>query len=129
MENKNLRKAQLIMFNLLKELDKVCKKNNINYWLDSGTLLGAVRHKGFIPWDDDIDICMLEKDYKKFLKIAKKELSENVFLQTEETDKNYIWFPYAKLRDRNSVFIEEGQKQNELFHQGSKFRYFYNGFI
>ena len=118
MENKNLRKAQLIMFNLLKELDKVCKKNNINYWLDSGTLLGAVRHKGFIPWDDDIDICMLEKDYKKFLKIAKKELSENVFLQTEETDKNYIWFPYAKLRNRNSVFIEEGQKQNELFHQG-----------
>lgn len=113
-----IREAQLIMFDLLEELDNICKKNNIKYWIDSGTFLGAVRHRGFIPWDDDIDICMLEEDYKKFLKIAKKELSKNIFLQTKETDKNYIWFPYPKLRDRNSIFIEHIQNENDLYHQG-----------
>ena len=113
-----LKRSQLIMLNLLIQLDRICKKNNINYWIDSGTFLGAIRHKGFIPWDDDIDICMLEEDYRSFLKIAKQELPENVFLQTQETDKNYKWFPYAKLRDRNTSFIEQNQKKNELFHQG-----------
>ncbi len=113
-----LRKAQLVMLDELIELDKICKKYNIKYWIDGGSFLGAVRHKGFIPWDDDIDVCMLEEDYKKFLKIAKQELPRNIFLQTQETDKNYKWFPYEKLRDRNSIFIEEGQKENELFHQG-----------
>lgn len=118
LEQKDLRNAQLIMLNLLKELDRVCKKNNIDYWLDGGTFLGAVRHKGFIPWDDDIDVCMLEEDYIKFFKIAKKELSENIFLQTKKTDKNYKWFPYVKLRDRNSIFIEHVQDINCLYHQG-----------
>lgn len=115
---KILRKSQLIMAEELIELDKICKKNNINYWLDGGTFLGAIRHKGFIPWDDDIDVCMLEKDYKKFLNIAKKELPKNIFLQTKETDRNYKWFPFAKLRDRNSIFIENDQDKEELFHQG-----------
>ena len=113
----NLRNAQLIMLDLLLKLDRICRKNNINYWLDSGTILGAVRHKGFIPWDDDIDICMLEEDYNKFLFVAKKELSENIFLQTKKTDKSYK-LPYAKLRDRNSFFVEGHEAENELYHQG-----------
>ncbi|MCM1265911.1 MAG: LicD family protein, partial [Candidatus Gastranaerophilales bacterium] len=64
-----LREIQLANLALLKELDFVCKNNNLNYWLDSGTLLGAVRHKGFIPWDDDIDIGMMRDDYQKFMDI------------------------------------------------------------
>lgn len=61
---------------LLKELDRICKKHNINYFMDSGTLIGAVRHKGNIPWDDDVDVTMLRKDYERFVKIVKDELSE-----------------------------------------------------
>ena len=118
MQNKEeLKKAKKIMVNILLELDKICKKNKICYWLDSGSLLGAVRHKGFIPWDDDIDICMLNEDYKKFLEIAKKNLDSNIFLDNKETDK-YAYFDFLKLRDRNSKYIEKKQTDKELFHQG-----------
>ena len=67
-----LRQAQLRMLNILLEVDKICRKNNLSYWIDYGTLLGAVRHKGYIPWDDDIDISMPSDDYKKFTEIAIK---------------------------------------------------------
>lgn len=67
-----LRQIQLANLLLLDELDYVCQTNNIPYWLDGGTLLGAVRHKGFIPWDDDIDVGMLSQDYAKFLEIFNK---------------------------------------------------------
>ena len=63
----NLRKVQLLQLELLKVIDKVAKENNIDYWIDGGTLLGAVRHGGFIPWDDDVDVCLLKKDYDKLI--------------------------------------------------------------
>ena len=91
-DKKTLRKAQLIMLNELIELDRICKKNNINYWLDGGTFLGAVRHKGFIPWDDDVDVCMLEADYNKFLEKAVKELDSGYFIQTLKTDIIHFLF-------------------------------------
>ena len=113
-----LRKSQLKMLEILIEVDKICKKNGIKYWLDSGTLLGAVRHKGFIPWDDDIDICMLETDYNHFLKVAMKDLDSNkYFLSNKCTDKNVL-FNYSKIRDRNSIFIENEETDHELYHQG-----------
>lgn len=104
-EGSLLRQEQLRMLDLLNEVDRICKKHHIRYWLSSGTLLGAVRHKGFIPWDDDLDVEMFEEDYDKLMKVLPDELPENLALQCHETDPNYF-FPYAKLRDRNS-YLEE----------------------
>lgn len=73
-EDLGLRDAQLIMASILKDVKKICDKHNIRYFLDAGTLIGAVRHKGFIPWDDDIDIGMLREDYNEFLSVVKNEL-------------------------------------------------------
>ena len=78
-EDKNVAAAQKVMLEILKEIHKVCVKNNITYWLDAGTLLGAVRHKGFIPWDDDCDISMPRTDYEKFIEIAQSELNSKFF--------------------------------------------------
>ena len=114
----NIRLAQKVMLEILLEIDRSCKKYNINYWLDHGTLLGAVRHKGFIPWDDDLDISMLRNDYFKFLEIAKKELDDNFFLQLSDTDKYYKNF-YAKIRFKNSIYIEKEEKNKNIkYHQG-----------
>ena len=90
---------------LLKHLHGICERNKLKYWLDGGTLLGAVRHKGFIPWDDDLDVAMPMADYIKFIKIAQSELPDSVFLQTKQTDPGYSQ-TFAKLRDRNSLYIE-----------------------
>ncbi|MDE5947376.1 MAG: LicD family protein, partial [Prevotella sp.] len=76
-----LRRQQMRMLDILIEVDRICRKHNIRYWLSSGTLIGAVRHKGFIPWDDDLDIEMLLPDYKRLMKVLPEELPENFALQ------------------------------------------------
>lgn len=96
-----LRRQQLRMLELLEVIDVICRKHQIPYWLSSGTLIGAARHKGFIPWDDDLDIEMLRSDYLRLLKVLPQELPDNLALQTNETDPNYI-FIYGKLRDKDS---------------------------
>lgn len=113
-----LRQTQLVQLRMLRYVDKICKENGINYWLDGGTLLGAVRHKGFIPWDDDLDIAMLRKDYKKFLNIAQKELPKDIFLQNTETEKYYTR-PFTRLRDKYSTYeLEEWESTNNRIHSG-----------
>ena len=115
---KILRKAQLIMLDMLIEFDAICKKNQLQYWLDSGSLLGAVRHQGFIPWDDDIDISMPIEDYNRFLKIAQSELSSEIFFQTTQTDKNFK-FDYIKLRSNKASIVEFHEKDKIIeYHQG-----------
>lgn len=105
-EGTTLRKMQLRILDILVEIDKVCRKHDITYWLDWGTLLGAVRHGGFIPWDDDVDISMPTEDLKRFLEIAPKELPDNLFMQTKETDPSYR-MSFCKIRDLNSFFVTQ----------------------
>ena len=105
-EGTALRKAQIREVEILIEIDRICRKHDIKYWINFGTLLGAVRHKGFIPWDDDLDICMLSKDYKKFLEIASDELPEWLFIQNKSTDPSYRR-SICKVRDLNSFFVEQ----------------------
>ena len=113
-----LRKAQLIMLDMLIEFDAVCKRNQLQYWLDSGTLLGAVRHQGFIPWDDDIDISMPLEDYLKFKELGTEELSENIYLQTSQRDPGFN-FDYIKLRSNKASIVEFHENDQEInYHQG-----------
>jgi len=115
---KTLREAQLIMLDMLVEFDKICQKYNLKYWLDSGTLLGAIRHKGFIPWDDDIDISMPIEDYNKLIEIAPNELSSDIFFQTTQTDNKFP-FDYIKLRSNKAKIVEFHEKDRDIeYHQG-----------
>ena len=114
--NSILRKLQLTELEILTELDRLCRKHNLRYYIVGGTLIGAVRHGGFIPWDDDIDVSMPRKDFKKLLKISKTELSQGYFLQTHKTERKCP-FHYMKLR-KNGTFFDEEKFSHKLFHKG-----------
>ena len=104
----NLRALQLRMTEILLEVDKVCRSNGIRYWIDFGTLLGAVRHGGFIPWDDDVDICVLEDDFDKFVEACTKSLPEWLYVQTEKNEpKSGMGGGFLKIRDRRSLYIND----------------------
>ena len=89
-EGSTLRKDQKEMLKALVAFAEICKKHNITWWLCSGTLLGAARHKGFIPWDDDVDVTMLKKDYKKLEKILAQMDSDEYFYQSIKTDPDHV---------------------------------------
>lgn len=92
---------------LADELKRICEKHGIRYFMIAGTLLGAVRHKGFIPWDDDMDFGMLRPDFEKFLQVSKKELDmDRFYLQTDRNDLYYT-FNFAKLRLNGTKVFEE----------------------
>lgn len=115
-KNRILRKLQLTELEILRELDRVCRKHNLRYYIVGGTLIGAVRHKGFIPWDDDIDVSMPRKDFNKLCKIAKEEFSGDYFLQTRKTDKK-CYFYYAKLR-KSGTYFGEDKFEHTPIHKG-----------
>ena len=105
--NTRLRKLQLIELDILKEVDRICKKHHIIYYMAEGSLLGTIRHHGFIPWDDDLDIMMLRKDYDKFLELAPHEIGKEYEIQHSSTIKNY-WSPFIKVRYLdNSEFAQK----------------------
>lgn len=103
------RKMQLTELDMLVEFDRICRKNNINYVLFGGSLLGAVRHQGYIPWDDDADIAMLREDYDKFKKHGNELNPDICFFQDHDTDPEYRW-GYGKLRRTDSIYIRVGQE-------------------
>lgn len=100
-DGSNLRKAQLCMLGILVEIDKICRAHNIPYWLDSGTLIGAVRHGGFIPWDDDVDICVLRKDYARLRQLLITELPARYIFEDAQTDP-YIFDTYGRVKDTST---------------------------
>lgn len=105
MDRETLRKVQLTLLEIAKEIKRVCEENNIRYFLYRGTFLGAVRHQGFIPWDDDMDFAMLREDYEKFCRIAPEKLGEKFVFQNWYTSRNYAQ-PFGKVRKRGTLYIE-----------------------
>lgn len=110
-----MKKIWKIELEMLEEVERICKKHGLKWFMVHGSLLGAVRHKGFIPWDDDIDIAMPRKDYDRFLKYAGKELQEPLSLHTPETEKDIFWGGFARVRNSRTTGIE----LRELKHEGN----------
>lgn len=111
-----LKKLQAIEFDIFKEFKRVCEKNNLTYVLNSGTCIGAIRHAGFIPWDDDIDVAMPRKDYEKLVEIAEKELSDQYFFQNYHSDKK-CGLVFGKIRKNNTIMSENYSYHIDM-HQG-----------
>lgn len=113
---KDVKEVQGKILEVMKYIDKVCRENGIVYYIMGGTALGAVRHGGFIPWDDDLDIFMTPSEYEKFKKVFESENSSLFVLQEWRTTTDYL--EYAKVRMNGTTFIEEAFKDRKDLHQG-----------
>lgn len=112
-----LRNIQLLQLMIAKEVKRICELHKIQYFMIGGTLLGAVRHKGFIPWDDDLDFGFVRSDYERFLEVCKTDLSDEYFLQTWDTDPEYA-LPFAKIRLKGTHFVEKNTGKAHLCEDG-----------
>lgn len=111
------KKAQLLMLKILKEVHRVCVENNIKYFLHFGTLIGAVRHNGFIPWDDDLDIGMLYSEFEKFCEIAREKLGDDFVLQTNRNDSGFPYY-FARVILKDTVFAELNAVKSKRKYNG-----------
>jgi len=104
-----VRELQLEVLTIMDEIHRVCEKNDIKYGLIAGSALGIVNYKGFIPWDDDIDVCVERKDWNRFIEALDKDLSDNFYFQCFEKDKKYntIMGPTMKIRKKNTYIKEK----------------------
>ena len=110
-----LKQVQMIEIEILKAVIEICEKHGLKYFTVGGTTLGAVRHSGFIPWDDDIDIGLLREDYESFLKIAPDELGDQYYLGHYTRDPNFSTY-HAKVMKRGTIFLEEYAEKIEGDH-------------
>ena len=102
-----VKNVQEVLLEMIKDIDDICKKNNIEYVLTSGTTLGAIRHEGFIPWDDDLDIAMMRDQYEKFIKVLEKHLPNKYVFHCFEKDNRYdVTWPAMKIR-KKGTYVKE----------------------
>lgn len=111
-----LRRLHATQVEILDEIVRICDKHGLRYYLAEGTLLGAVRHEGFIPWDDDLDIAMPREDYETFFKLCETELSSQYYAHSQHTDENYLHI-FGKIRKHGTLF-EEGSVRHLPSPQG-----------
>lgn len=116
METNLNKKVQECEIEILQQIDNICRKYDLEYFGIGGTALGAVRHEGFIPWDDDIDIGMPRKDYEKLLSVVQKELPKEYHVQNYFTEPNTPFY-FTKIRKNNTLFVEYYLKDYDM-HQG-----------
>lgn len=112
-----MKKLWAVELDLLAEFDRVCKKHGLTYFADSGTLLGAIRHKGFIPWDDDIDVAMFREDYRKLTRIAAQEFRHPYFFQTPFTDPGLV-MGGSRLRNSDTTLISDFENKRPYQNKG-----------
>lgn len=115
-DGSELRTYQLYLLGMLKDFDQICKNIGVKYWLSSGTLIGAARHGGFIPWDDDIDVEMQKEDYDKLVATFKE--TDRYVIQSHENDKYYFQV-FGKFRDKHSIFTENQPCQKYYKYNGA----------
>lgn len=115
-QKQSIREVQDKILEVMKYIDLVCRMNNIVYFIMGGTALGAVRHGGFIPWDDDLDIFMIPAEYQKFKKVIELDGNSKFIIQEWKTTDKYL--EYAKVRMNGTTFIEESFKDRKGLHQG-----------
>ena len=106
----------MVLLDAMKDIDRICRENGLRYYLHAGTLLGAINHKGFIPWDDDVDISMMRADYEKFLEIVQKEWTHKYYVHNYKTDPNYK-NNRTVLRVLGTEVIHFHEKEDEVYRQ------------
>src|SRR5699024_3064065 len=115
LEVEQFEETKKIQLEILLEFNRVCQKNNIHNNLYFGTMLGAVRHKGFIPWDDDIDVAMTRENYDKFLSLYSKNLKEDYFVQNYETDPSFFR-PFTRIRKNGTIYKQFSYRDLDIHH-------------
>ena len=116
MSDFNVREVQKKILETMKYIDHLCRTHGIVYYIMGGTALGAIRHGGFIPWDDDLDIFMTPDQYEKFKAVFEAQNSKQFVMQEWRTDAKYL--EYAKVRMNGTTFIEENFKDRHDMHHG-----------
>ncbi len=115
-KTQTIRDVQNKILDIMKYIDQICRENDITYYIMGGTALGAVRHGGFIPWDDDLDIFMTPDQYERFKRVFENEKSDKYVLQEWRTTPQYL--EYAKIRMNGTTFIEHAFAKKKDMHHG-----------